>query len=106
PGVAGRLVRPFDPGKYHGLAFLRLHRAAEVGDLAVRDVVSPAFDDTDGAELDEHRVELARVFDELLAIGVGHCEHAPIDIGHGGSPALVAGMTIAHRCWVGVTAVV
>src|SRR5690606_23266798 len=48
-GVAGRLVGPFDPGVDHGLALLRLHRPAVVGQLAVRHVVPPGLDHTDGA---------------------------------------------------------
>jgi hypothetical protein len=41
-GVARGLVRPLDPRKGHRFLGRGLDRAAEVGDLAVGDVVAPA----------------------------------------------------------------
>src|SRR5690554_1136860 len=47
--VAGLLRGPFHPREDDGLAVLRLHRAPEIGDLAVGYVVAPAIDHAGGA---------------------------------------------------------
>jgi hypothetical protein len=50
PGVVARLLRrPFDPAEDDRLAVFRFDRAPKVGDLAVRDVIAPAFDDAQRA---------------------------------------------------------
>src|SRR5690606_16514956 len=37
-------ARPFDPAEYGRLAVLEVYRALEIGDLAVMDIVTPAFE--------------------------------------------------------------
>src|SRR5215217_3404343 len=41
----------FEPAKYDDLILPRLHEAPEVRELAIRDIVAPAFDDTGRPEL-------------------------------------------------------
>ena len=61
PHAVSRTVlgRPFDPAVDHRLAVLGLHRALEVGDLAVGDVVTPAVEHAGGAVLAEQLRHLA-----------------------------------------------
>src|SRR3546814_2283720 len=62
--VARRLVGPFDPGEDHRLILLRLHGAAKIGLLAVAHVVTPAFQDADGAHLHEDAVAHVRMVND------------------------------------------
>ena len=47
---------------------------------AAKEVVAPTLDDTDCAQFDEHRVEMARVLDELLLVCGGDLDHESIDV--------------------------
>ncbi len=54
-GITGRLIRPFDPREHHCLTLGCLDRPAEVGELAVRYVITRALDDAGGAMVPEDR---------------------------------------------------
>src|SRR5262249_46062973 len=76
------LVRPLDPREHHHLVILCLHGTTKVSQLAVLDVITPALEDTLGAVLDEHRVPLLGVFDELLLVLPRHSNYETIDVAH------------------------
>src|SRR5438067_4709191 len=81
------LVRPFDPRENHHLVILRLHGTTKVSELAVLHIVSPALEDAGSAMLDENRVSPFGVFDELLPVLLGYCDHKPVDVTHVPTPA-------------------
>src|SRR6476646_20182 len=68
--VADRFAGPFDEGEDHAFAFLGLHRAIEVGDLAFRDVVAESFDDASRAVCAEHLGHLGRELAISLTLAV------------------------------------
>src|SRR5829696_1922503 len=58
----------FEPAKYDDLILLRLHSPPEVRELAVRDIVAPAFHDTCRPELLEQRRCLGSMLAENLLV--------------------------------------
>ena len=85
-GIARRLVGIFEPAENDRLVGLRLHGALEVVDLAVGDIVAPAFDHARDAEFLEQRCRIGG----MLAIGFlvrgRHRDHKSFYIGHLVSP--------------------
>src|SRR4249919_1771539 len=92
--VAGALVRPLDPRKHHRFVVLGLDGAAEVGDLAVGDIIAPALQDAGRAIFHEDRIAAIGVLDEFVLVGRGYGHHEAIDVGHGV-------LLWVGRCWVG-----
>ena len=81
-GVSRCLVRPLDPREHHHFVILCLHSTAKVGQLAIFDVIAPALEDALRAVLDEYRIALLGVIDELLLVRLGHCNHEAVAVTH------------------------
>jgi len=68
--VARFLVRPFNQTEDHGFIVSCKYRLSKVGQLTLRDVVAPTFENPKRALFNEVTVGLGRVFDErLFAVG-------------------------------------
>jgi hypothetical protein len=74
---------PFDPRKHHRFVVLGLNGATEIGDLAVGDIIAPAFQDAGRAIFHEDRVAAVGVLDEFVLVGRGYGHDEAIDVGHG-----------------------
>src|SRR5690625_1445383 len=88
--IARRLVGPFDPGEDDSLVLLRLHRFAEIRELALRHIIAPALDDTQSAELDEDAVAELCMLDEFLPVRHWHRNQETVNIAHCLSPSAAA----------------
>ena len=87
--VARRLVGIFEPGEHDDFIRLGLHRALEVGELAVGHVVAPGLDHAGCAELLEHRRGVGGVLAKGFLVRGRNRDDKSFDIAHGFSPRWV-----------------
>src|SRR4249919_4134125 len=86
---AARLVGIFEPGEHDDLIRLGLHRALEIGELAVGHAVAPGLDHAGCAELLEHRRGVGGVLAKGFLVRGRNRDDKSFDIAHGFSPRWV-----------------
>jgi hypothetical protein len=91
------LFRIFEPGEHDHFIRLGLHRALEVGELAVGHVVAPGLDHAGCAELLEHRRGVGGVLAKGFLVRGRNRDDKSFDIAHGFSPRWVDDDWIRQR---------